>query len=313
MKRSLSLKCFSNPAAIVAFALISIFTQHDIFGKSRKHLLFQAGAGHRSILDEIADVFKRRHPDVRVDFSYNRSGYFLEDMAVSKKGDLYMPGGEYYILQAQKKGFIEDYNPEKDVPAYFIPVIITPKGNPKSIHSIADFANPGIRVGLGDSSKACSIGMWHEKLFNKAGIWEKVRKNAAMRAICISELVNACRLNEIDAAIVWTNAAILFLKDIDISPIEPEYRSVIKIPVAVLKFGMHPKEAKELKDFILSDEGKKIFHSHGYCIDPNKADEDIKWAMEACRVANDPSIPITEETVGPFVKEVKRLREADKE
>jgi molybdate transport system substrate-binding protein len=312
MIKSLQTKCLSNPAAmVVMIALFSFFAQNEVFGKNAKHLLFHAGAGQRSSLDEIAEVFQQRHPDLRVDFSYKGSGYFLADLALSKEGDLYMPGEEYYLLQAQKRGFVADYDPEKDIPAYFITVIVTPKGNPKNIHSIADFANPGIRVGLGDS-KACAIGLWHENIFKKAGIWEKVRKNTTMNAKCIPELGNACQLKAIDATVVWATTAMLYLKDIEIIPIEPQYRGIIKLPVAILKFSRFPKETKELKNFILSEEGKAIFHSHAYCIDPKRVDEDSKWLVEACKVAKDPSIPVTEETVGPFVKEVKRQRETNK-
>jgi len=289
---------------LVSIVLLGISTT---YGEKVKRILFHAGAGQRSSLDEIGQVFQQRHPDVRVDFSYKGSGYFLADMTLSQEGDLYMPGEEFYLLQAAERGFVPDYNPGKDIPAYFVTVIITPKGNPQDIRSVADFAKPGIRVGLGDS-KACAIGLWHEKIFKKAGLWENVRKNATMNAKCIPELGNACQLKAIDATIVWATTAILYLKDIEIIPMEPESRGLIRLPVAILKFCRYPKETKELKDFILSDEGKAIFHSHAYCVDPNKVEEDMKWLVEACRVVKDPAIPVTEETVGPFIKEVKRQR-----
>lgn len=277
-------------------------------GKKEKRLLFHAGAGQRSSLDEIAQVFQQRHPDVKVDFSYKGSGYFLADVTLSQEGDLYMPGEEYYLLQAADREFIADYNPETDIAAYFVPVIITPKGNPQNVRSVSDFAKPGIRVGLGDP-KACAIGIWHENIFQKAGILEKVKKNTTMEAKCIPELGNACQLKAIDATIVWATTAVLYLKDIEIIPLEPEYLELIGLPVAVLKFSQYPEEAKKLKEFILSDEGKGIFHSHAYCIDPTQIDEDMKWLVEACMVSKDTSISVSEQTVGHLVKEVKRSRE----
>ncbi|MEW5692389.1 MAG: extracellular solute-binding protein [Candidatus Hydrogenedentota bacterium] len=309
MKTLLQAKSFCKSLVIfISIVLLLVITNHEVFGKGKKRLLFHAGAGQRPSLDEIAEIFQQRHPDVRVDFSYKGSGYFLADMTISKEGDLYMPGEEFYLLQADKRGFVADYNPETDIAAYFVTVIITPKGNPKNIKSVADFAKSGTRVGLGDP-KACAIGIWHETIFKKAGILENVRKNATMNAKTIPELGNACQLKAIDATIVWATTAMLYLKDIEIIPMEPKYRGLIRLPVAILKFCRYPKETKELKNFILSDEGKKIFHSHAYCIDPNKVDEDMKWLVEASKVAKDPSIPVTEETVGPFVKEVKRQRE----
>ena len=283
-------------------------------------LLFHAGAGQRSSLDEIASVFAARNPGVRVDFSYKGSGYFLSDLTASRKGDLYMPGEEYYLKQAVERGFITDYIPSRDVAAHFITVIITPRGNPKGVESIADFARPGIRVGLADP-EAAAIGFWQEKTFKKAGIWEQVKKNATMFAKCIPELGNATQLGAVDATIVWATTAVLYLKDIEIMPIEPRYRGLIRLPVGVLSFSRYPDLARKLKSFILSPEGRDIFHHHAYGLDVGLVDAegfcadqgwatagDMKWLVEAARVAKDPSIPVTQATVGHLVREVARQR-----
>jgi hypothetical protein len=105
-------------------------------------LLFHAGAGQRSSLDEIATLFRVRNPAARVDVSHKGSGYFIADLTASRMGDLYLPGDEHYLLQAQEKGFITDYNPATDIAAYFVTVIITPKGNPKNIRRLEDLARP---------------------------------------------------------------------------------------------------------------------------------------------------------------------------
>jgi molybdate transport system substrate-binding protein len=292
--------------------------------KPPPRLLFHAGAGQRSCIDEITGIFTARHPGVKVDCSYKGSGYFLADIATSRTGDLYMPGEELYLIQAAEKGYIEDYHPETDVPAYFITVMITPRGNPKKIRSVEDFARPGVRVGLGDP-EACAVGSWHEKTFKKAGVWEQVRKNATMFAKCIPELGNAVQLRAIDATIVWSPTAALYLRDVEIIPLEPRYRGFVRLPVAVLKFTEQRALAQELKAFILSDEAREIFHSHayglevgpmdqdGFCADGGKATEqDMKWLVAAAAAVKDPSLPLSAATVGPLVREVKRQRAAGK-
>jgi molybdate transport system substrate-binding protein len=283
-------------------------------------LLFHAGAGQRSSLDEIAAVFSARNPNVRIDFSYKGSGYLVADLIASQTGDLFMPGEEYYVKQASERGFLREYSPGTDIPAHFITVIITPKGNPKGIKTLADFARPGVRVGLADP-EAAAIGFWQEKTFKKAGIWEQVKKNATMSAKCIPELGNATQLAAIDATIVWTTTAVLYLKDVEIVPIEPRFRGIVRLPVTMLRFSKNPALARELKSFLLSEEGRSIFRSHaygldvgptdaeGFCADEGKATaEDMKWLVEAARVAKDPSIPVTKDTVGHLIKEVTRQR-----
>ena len=284
-----------------------------------KEMLFHAGVGQRSSLNEIKQVFESRHPDVKVNFSYKGSGYFIADITRSNQGDLFMPGEEFYLLQAVERGFVTDYNPQTDIPAYFVTVIITPKGNPGNVTRIEDFARPGIRVGLGNP-RSCAIGIWHEKTFKKAGIWDKVRNNAVLSAKCIPELGNATQHKAIDATVVWSTTAVLYLKDVEIIPIEPKYRGIIKLPLAILKFARHKKEAEMLKAFILSDEGRKIFHRHAYAINPNipvdeegfcldgTTDQDMVYLVDAARAAKDDKIEVSRETVGDLINEVIRQK-----
>lgn len=288
-----------------------------------KEMLFHAGVGQRSSLNEIKQVFEQKHPDVQVNFSYKGSGYFIADITRSKQGDLFMPGEEFYLLQAVERGFVNEYNPETDIPAYFVTVIITPKGNPANVKKIEDFARPGIRVGLGNP-RACAVGIWHEKTFKKAGIWDKVKKNATLSAKCIPELGNATQHRAIDATIVWSTTAVLYLKDVEIIPIEHKYRGIIRLPVGTLKFARYRKEADMLKSFILSDEGRAIFHKHAYTVNPNipvdkqgfcldgTTDQDMRYLVNAAKAAKDDSMPVTTETVGDLGNEVERQKKTNR-
>ncbi|HQK94570.1 MAG TPA: molybdate ABC transporter substrate-binding protein [Armatimonadota bacterium] len=270
-------------------------------------LLFHAGTGQRAALDEISELFRAKHPKVKVDFSYKGSGYFLADIMASREGDLYMPGEAFYVDQAAERGFVEEYEPEKHTAAYFVTVIATPKGNPKNIKTIEDFARPGVRVGLGDP-KACAVGEWHERIFKKAGIFDAVKKNAIQNAQCIPELGNATKLGAIDATIIWTPTAAVYLKDIEIIPMPEGTRAEIPLPVVVLTTSKNKAVAKVLQDFVLSDEGRACFRKHAYVLDRDRVESEVEWLVEAARVAKDPSVPINEETCGHLVEEVRRQR-----
>ncbi len=283
-----------------------------------RNLLFHAGVGQRSALTDIQTRFKKSHPDVHVNFSFKGSGYFLADISRSREGDLYMPGEEFYLLQAAERGFITDYDPNHDIAAYFVTVILTPRGNPKQIRCVEDFAKPGIRVGLGNP-KACAIGIEHEKVFKKAGIWDEVQRNATLSAKCIPELGNAAQHNLIDATIVWATTAVLYLRDCEILPLSIPYRGAIRLPVARFSFSKYPREAELLKQFILSDQGRKAFLGHAYAVGSIKQDKEgfltagdtsteplMGWLANAAAIVKDPSRKATAEEVGPLLGEVIR-------
>ena len=310
------MKTIKNLAVFLVIS--SVFLVAQAYG-GEKSILFHAGLGQRSSLNDIKKVFEKRNPDINVNFSYKGSGYFIADITRSKQGDLFMPGEEFYLLQAVERGFLTDYNPKTDIPAYFVTVIVTPRGNPKNIKTIEDFARPGVRVGLGNP-KSCAIGIWHQKTFKKAGIWDKVKENATMSAKCIPELGNACQHKAIDATIIWAPTAVLYLRDIEIIPIEHKYRGIIRLPVGVLKFARYREEAQKLMDFILSEEGRAIFHTHAYAVNPSIpvdkqgfcldgiTDQDIEYLVNAAKAVKDESFPVTKETIGDLAGEVLRQK-----
>jgi molybdate transport system substrate-binding protein len=285
-----------------------------------KDLLFHAGVGQRSSLTDIQKLFVEKHPNVHVNFSFKGSGYFLADISRSHEGDLYMPGEEFYLLQAAERGYIKDYDPDHDIAAHFVTVIMTPRGNPKGIKRIEDFAKPGIRVGLGNP-RSCAIGIEHERVFKRAGIWDEVQRNAAFSAKCIAEIGNAAQHNLVDATIAWATTAVLYLRDCEIIPLEPRYRGVIRLPVAVMTFSKNPREAELLKSFILSDTGQAIFRSHAYAIGRIGRDSDgylaegdtstdllMQQLINAAEIVKDPSRKANPEEVGPLMVEVVRQR-----
>ena len=284
-----------------------------------KELLFHAGVGQRSSLNEVKAHFEKSHPEITVNYSYKGSGYFIADITRSRQGDLFMPGEEFYLLQAVERGFVEDYDPQRDIAAYFVCVIITPRGNPANIRKVEDFALPGVRVGLGNP-RSCAIGIWHKKIFEKAGIWEKVKENTVMSAKCIPELGNAAQHRAIDATIVWSSTSVLYLRDVEIIPLEYAYRGIVRLPVGVLTFARQKNEAEALKNFILSDNGSRIFHRHAYAVNRNipvdeqgfclddTTDEDMRMLVNAARAVKQEDYPVTEETVGDLIDEVLRQR-----
>ncbi|HOP46164.1 MAG TPA: molybdate ABC transporter substrate-binding protein [Desulfobacteraceae bacterium] len=300
---------------VIAFCFI---LSSQAFG-GEKALLFHAGLGQRGALNEVKAVFEKENPEIKVNFSYKGSGYFIADITRSRQGDLFMPGEEFYLMQAVERGFLTNYNPKTDIPAYFVTVIITPAGNPKNIKCIEDFAKPGVRVGLGNP-KSCAIGIWHQKTFGKAGIWDKVKANATLSAKCIPELGNATQHRAIDGTIVWATTAVLYLRDVEIIPIEQQYRGIIRLPVGVLKFARYKEEAQQLMDYILSDEGRAIFHKHAYAINPvipvdkngfcldGTTDKDMEYLVNAAKAVKDESFPVNKDTVGDLIEEVERQK-----
>jgi molybdate transport system substrate-binding protein len=222
-------------------------------------LMVHAGAGIRPALDELGTVF-RRDTGIRVDYNYKGSACLLPDICVSKKGDAYIPGELYYMQQALDRKLVKSYR----VVSGMSTVVIVQAGNPKKIKGMKDLAKPNLRIGLGDP-QAVAIGRAAREALVKAGVWKKVEKNIVMSAQNVTELSNAIKLRQLDAAVVWDATAAMYnTKELVTITMPAKYRSVSPIPAGVLNFTKLPKDAQRYVDFLASDRAERIFKKHGF-------------------------------------------------
>lgn len=249
--------------SIIAIVLSGIALR---FSKSETGKLFiYCGAAISPPMQEIGKEFEKRY-GVKIDYTFSGSPCLLAQITFTKKGDLYMPGEQWYMDQAIEKGYIEKWKPV----AIFIPVIAVQKGNPKKISSILDFRRSDIRIGLGNK-ETCAIGHISDEIFKKAervlnikGLGDGIWKNTKYMAMQEPELGNTIKLKHLDATIIWNATAFRIKDSIDIIPIDPRYRIDSPIPLGVLKFSEQKSLANKFLDFVVSPMGEAIFEKHGY-------------------------------------------------
>lgn len=243
---------------IVVVTLILLALQQGCGGEEGKTLKLFCGGGIRPPVSEIIELFNEE-TGIEVKPTYAGSGVLLTQIQLTQQGDLYMPGDETFISRAEEKGYIVE---RRDV-AYFVPVILVQKGNPKGITSLADMGKPGIRIGMGDP-KACAIGEITNAILRKNELEDEVKGNIVYTSATVIELANAVKLKMIDAAIVWDATAVLYTQDADAIRIPQDQNVIARIPIGVLSFSKHKREARKFVDFITSEKARRIFEKHGY-------------------------------------------------
>lgn len=226
---------------------------------SKLPLFIYAGAAFRPPLEEMGRTFEQKY-GMPVKFNFTGSNCLLAQIMLSQQGDLFLPGEEFYVRLARKRGYVL----KSEVIGYFIPVILVRKGNPKGIKSLKDLTKPGVKVGLGNP-KACAIGEITEAILRKNNLTEAIRKNVVLRAVTVPELPNALKLGGIDACIVWDAVANYpwVRPVVEVIPIPPEQNVITANPLAILKFTKNPEAAEKFLRFALT-EGQKILRKHGF-------------------------------------------------
>ena len=226
---------------------------------NQTELLLYCGAGLRPVADDLMAVFGQDH-NVKIVADYAGSEVLLSKMRLIRKGDLYMPGDKHYIDQAAQ----EDMILSRSLACYFVPTILVQKGNPRSIHALADLLKPGVKVGLGDP-KACAIGKKTRQILSKNDItWEDIEKNVSFQSLTVNELGLQIKAKALDAVIVWDAIAKYYPEEGEEISIPISKNVISMVEIGVLKCTKHPSLAKDFLQFAASEKGQAIFRKHLY-------------------------------------------------
>ncbi|MDD2599699.1 MAG: molybdate ABC transporter substrate-binding protein [Kiritimatiellae bacterium] len=225
-------------------------------------LMLFCGAGVRPAAEALISAFEAQHPKVRVSPTYGGSGQLLGQIGSIRKGDVFMPVEAFYIDRAIEMGVAEVTT--QHTIGWFVPVIFTKKDNPHAITKLADLAQPGVRLGVGDE-RSCAIGITTVALLEQVGSTaEAIRANIVYKSATVDELALAVRLGTVDAVIVWEAVARYYTRFGVIVPLAEGVKHAAEISIVRLKSTNSPAAADAFIDFVVAPEGQALLAKLGY-------------------------------------------------
>jgi molybdate transport system substrate-binding protein len=262
-----------KPIALITAVLIAVLlctagcsntvSENGTSAADNTTLLVYSGAGLKTAMTEIGEVFTEKY-GIGIDYNFAGSGTLITQMELSRKGDLFIPGGTPDYRIAQGKGLVG----EPGYVAYHVPVIVVAPGNPKNITSVEDFARRGLKIALGDANTT-AIGRASDKLFQQRGILDAVEANVVLRAPTVNEVAVAMNMGTADAALITLD--MVNPETMEVIELPPENGVVLIVPIGVTTFTEHQDAARLFVEFVTSDEGKAIFVKHGFPAYPDPA------------------------------------------
>lgn len=244
---------------IFALLIIVYFVRDGSEDQMDRKLFLYSGGGLRLAVNECVELFSEEF-DAEVECNYAGSGVILNQLQMTKRGDLFMPGDVSYIDAVKPDSLIES----KHTVCYFIPVILVKKGNPKNIKALEDLTKPGITLGLGNS-EVCAIGRTSVQIFEKNGIdMAEVEKNLVFSSATVGELGVQIKLGKVDAVIVWDATAAQYVESGDLVKIPIDQNVISTVAIALLNSSENRQLAMDFIDFIASDRGQVIFQKYNF-------------------------------------------------
>jgi accessory colonization factor AcfC len=187
---------------------------------------------------------------------------FLLEISDAGIHDLAIGGAEYLLDDGQVRGIVR--KGERRTIASRASAIIVPAGNPKNIQSVADMAQPGVRVGV--SVLDCLKGLW-EDISGRLGLVSKIRNNITYYANGCIAIVEAAATGEFDAGFGW--AAFHHLEPGRIEVIElPKEQQVLRgTGVGMLSFAKNIESARKFMDFLTTPESRAFYQEFGWVVE----------------------------------------------
>ena len=222
-----------------------------------------AAASLTDAFQEIARAFQQRYPGTTVSFNFAGSSQLRTQLAQGAKADVFASADWKNMHGAQQDGTIAS---EPRVFVWNEPVVVVPATNPAGISTLADLAEPGVRLVL--AAKDVPIGNYARQILEKASqdpqygsdFADRVLANVVSEETNVKAAIAKVALGEADATFVYrTDATTPDMRDkVKIIEIPSQLNITAEYPIAVVKNAPNPSGAQAFVDFVLSPEGQRI-------------------------------------------------------
>ena len=225
-----------------------------------------AAASMTETLEEIADMYEGKEPNVTLSFNFDSSGtecdLFISaaqlqmDELDGSLGADRNPEGLDFVEQGTRLNLLENKV-----------VLTVPEGNPKGIESFDDLAQTlpsgDILMAMGNSD--VPVGQYTQAIFAHYGLDEEALADAGALTYGsnVKEVTTQVKEASVDCGIVYaTDAASDALTVVDTAT--PEMCGQVIYPAAVLNISEHKEEAQAFLDYLQTEECMDVFEKVGF-------------------------------------------------
>ncbi len=247
--------------AFFVMLITSFFTL--TYAKSKPTLLFYCGITMVKPMSEIAKIIEKKY-DCTIKIIQGGSKDLYQSLALSKKGDLYLPGSDSYRKNNLKDGYLLD----GEYIGYNQAAIFVRKNNPKAVKNLDSLVDENIATIL-CNPKSGSIGRMTKKLLIKykgEPFFEEAYDYAIQIGTDSRNLNKALIDKKVDMTVNWRATAFW--------PENKEYIEIIELDESIapkkslvlnlLSFSKYPRIAKSYMDYASSKEGQIIMQKYGF-------------------------------------------------
>jgi molybdate transport system substrate-binding protein len=242
----------------------------------KPELILYSGGVNRPAITELLKQFADRE-GVTVTTVFNGCGILCASMKTMGGADDPKFPDAYFACDLCFVPPVADMFPEAVILTQTDIGIVVKHGNPRGVKTIADLAQPNLRVGLCNAEQS-TLGYLTRGMLKSSGLNDSVRKNVVVETPTADLLLTQLRAGALDAAIVYrVNTQAAAAESLDFLPIQHEGAKAVQ-PFSVRTSSPNAQLGQRLLTFLKSNRGK--FEQAGF-----------QWRGEEAMPSKDIKVP----------------------
>jgi molybdenum ABC transporter molybdate-binding protein len=226
----------------------------DAWAEVPEVVLFSGGV-NRVAIEPTLKRFEEREGAL-ITRVYNGCGILVSQMKSGQHPDAYFACDVSFMRQVTNL-FSSALNVSRTAM-----VMLVPAGNPRNLRSLADLAQPGLRVGVANAEQS-ALGALTARLLSAQGLLDRVMANVRVQTPTADLLVAQMRSGSLDVVVVYQANTTQVGDKFAVVPL-PEPDALAIQPYAVRQNSRHRFLMERLQAALVTSESRSRFESAGF-------------------------------------------------
>ena len=229
--------------------------------KEKVEIFVSAAASLTDVMKEIAQMYEKENPNVKLTFSFGASGALQTAIEQGAPSDIFLSAAQKQMDALDKGGLLAD-GTKKDLLINKV-VLITPKDSKAGIADFKDVMSEKVkRIALGEP-KGVPVGQYSEEIFTSLNSLDQVKAKAAYGSD-VRQVLTWVESGEVDCGIVYATDAATSKKITVVAEAPAGSHKPVIYPAAALKASKNSEQAKAFLEYLSKPEVGKVFEKYGF-------------------------------------------------
>jgi molybdate transport system substrate-binding protein len=245
---------------LFSLAIFCLLTAFAVLPATAAEITVSGAASLTNAFTEMKDAFGKKHPAIGVVTNFAASNPLLRQIEGGAPVDVFASADQATMDKAAAKGLIDTAS-RVDFARNGL-VLIVPASNDVGLKDVAGLTDKAVkRIAVGNPASV-PAGRYGKAALTSAGLWDVLQPKLIMGE-SVRQTLDYVSRGEVEAGIVYMTDAKQAGAKVRVVSVLSGHDPVL-YPLAVVKTGKAPIEAKTFIDFVLSPEGAAIMSKYGF-------------------------------------------------